>query len=209
MPRCRSWFVVAALLIVVGSAMHPGGSMEEMLADPKWIPGHLLAFVGFVAMTFGLRAFRQQAPGALHGTLRLAVIGTALQAVEMFVHTMAYVDAEALQAGLRTPVLSTHLFMTAVVYPLFAATTIAFIVQGARHHVVGSWWIAPLGILGVAAHGVAGLLVAGFDVLWARALFPGIAAAGIWLLLAGLWPSKAPAIVGASSRRAVSEPSPR
>lgn len=188
MATWRFGFVGAGLLILIGSPMHPGGTMEEMLADPRWLPGHLLVFAGFVSMTFGIVALRADAPVHLRSVLRLALFGTMLQAVEMFVHAMAYVDLGALREARSTPVLGTHLFMTPLFYPLFAATTIALIVRGAARRALGSWWIAPIGILGVAAHGLAGLLVGGFDVMWARPLFIGIAPTGLWLLLAGVWP---------------------
>jgi hypothetical protein len=122
--------------------------------------------------------------------LRLACVGSALQALEMFIHAIAYVDLASLRAGASTPVLSTHLFMTPLLYPVFAATTIALIVRGAQYRAIGSWWIAPIGIVGAAAHGLAGLLVGGFEVMWARVLFIGIAPAGLWLLLAGVLPAK-------------------
>src|SRR6185312_1991711 len=96
--------------------------------------------------------------------LRWAIVAAALQTVEMTLHTLAFVDHDHLVAGQPTPVLSTHLTLAVVVYPLFALTMIGIIVAGARERALGSWWIAGLGIAGVAAHGAAApLAVLGAD----------------------------------------------
>jgi len=171
--------------------MHPGGTMAEMLADPRWLPGHLLVFGGLVAMLVGLRAYgRTPAAESMRRVLRFAKMATAVQAIEMFLHAMAFVDLQRLQAGRVTPVLTTHLSLAVIAYPLFAAAVIALIVAGARRRVLGSPWIAWIGILGVAAHGAAAPLTVVFDVSWAPLLFPGLAVLAVWLVLAAAWPSE-------------------
>ena len=96
---------------------------------------------------------------------------------------------DRLVAGLATPVLTTHLWMTAVVYPIFALTIIAFLIAAGRDRVLGSWWIAWLGIIGVTGHGIAGPLV----VIWGiqTGLFALIVLLAIWMILAACWPATA------------------
>ena len=75
---------------------------------------------------------------------------------------------------------------------VFAVTTIAFIVAAARDRVLGSWWIAWLGIAGALAHGAAGPLVVIWGVEWARELFPLIVLVAAWLVIAACWPARTP-----------------
>ena len=50
----RPFFIVSALLLMAGGPQHPGGTMAEMLANPKWIPAHSLLLAGFVTLLAGL-----------------------------------------------------------------------------------------------------------------------------------------------------------
>jgi hypothetical protein len=160
-----------------------------MLAAPSWRSGHLLAFGGFVAMTAGVWMWSRHAPRAVRTVTLIALAASALQSLEMFIHAMADVDLASLRTGASTPVLSTHMAMTAVIYPIFGLSIIAFIVATARNTLLGSKWIAWIGIAGAAMHGAAGLLVVAFEIEWARELFPGIVLLALWLILAGLWPT--------------------
>jgi hypothetical protein len=187
----RGLLIAAGALIAWGGSMHPGGTMEEMLADPRWLPGHMVTFAGFLAMGAGIWWFAKAA-SSMTPTLRFVLIATGLQALEMFVHAVANVDLDNLRAGRATPVLTTHLALTAAVYPVFGIAVAIWIASAARRRIIGSPWVAWLGILGALMHGAAGLLVAGFDVARARSLFPGIVFLALWLILAGVWPIKAP-----------------
>ena len=53
---------------------------------------------------------------------------------------------------------------------------------------LGSPWIAWLGILGAAAHGAAPPLVVLLEVEWATFLFRLLLLFALWLVLAALWP---------------------
>jgi hypothetical protein len=183
----RVAFIASGVLIAWGGSMHPGGTMEEMLSDPTWLPGHMLVCGGFVAFAVGLWTLRSRTPKAMRRIADVALGATALQAIEMLVHAMAYVDLEHLKAGQPTPVLTTHLALTTLVYPLFGIVMSVYILAAARHKVVGSPWIAWLGVIGVVAPGIAGLLVPFFNVGWARPLFPGIVLFALWAILAGVW----------------------
>ena len=71
-------------------------------------------------------------PAASRRWLTPAIVGTVLQTIEMAMHTIAYVDAENLVAGLPTPVLTTHLWMTVLFYPVFGVTMVGFLVAASR-----------------------------------------------------------------------------
>ena len=196
LDRSRGWralFVVGGVLYLGGSAQHPRGTMAEMMAAPAWVPGHTTVFVGLLVLTLGLVWFRrtQPAPASMDRWLLFSIVTTALEAVEMAVHTVAYVDVDALTLGHSTPVLTSHLWLATLIYPLFAVSLIGLIQQGQREGSLGSPWIAWIGMLGAAAHGIVMWLVYVFEIGWAPILFP-IAAIGLslWFVLAGVWPSR-------------------
>jgi hypothetical protein len=188
----RAFLVLFGALMFAGGPMHPGGSMAEMLANPAWVPSHALQVGAFVALTVALILFSRQIPptAATRRWVRLAALASTLQTVEMVFHTAAVVDHGNLVAGRATPVLTTHLWLTAILYPIFGLAIAVLIATAARERTLGSPWIAWIGILGALAHGAAGLLVAGFDMLEARWLFPLVTLLALWAIAAALWPSK-------------------
>ena len=191
----RLCFLLTGALIMAGGPMHPNGTMAEMLADPDWIPSHALMTLGFAALALGLVVYRRAVP-LPSGSARwagIALLGATLQTVEMVLHTAAAVDLENLVAGESTPILSAHLWLTNIAYPVFGATMIGFIVATARDRVLASPWIAWLGILGAAAHGAAGPLTVFFELGWAPILFPMVILLALWLVAAAVWPLRAAA----------------
>lgn len=188
----RAAFAAAALFLLAGGPRHPDGTMAQMLADPEWVPSHALMLAGFVALAVGLVLYQRAAARRPRTRLwiRAALWGTVLQALEMAVHTAAVVDHHRLVSGSATPVLTTHLWMSVVLYPLFAATMIGLIVATVRDGTLGSPWIAWIGIVGAVGHGLAAPLVAGLGMIQARVLFPLLAALGVWLLLVAVWPAR-------------------
>ena len=189
----RVGFFAGAVLILIGGPQHPNGTMEEMLANPSWVPGHTLVTGGFVAILIGLLLLQREVvlPPRTARWVRLAIIGTTLQVIEMVLHTAAVVDRFNLAAGASTPVLTTHLTLAIVFYPLFAASIIGLIVVAAGEGVLGSRWISIVGMIGALAHGIAAPLVAGLNIERARSLFPGVVLLALWFLAASLWPSRA------------------
>jgi len=193
----RPLFLLSGVLILVGGMNHPrGGGMVGMLAHPNWVWSHSLMLLGFLALAAGLILYRRAAaplPDRTSRWLRLALYGTVLQAIEMAFHTVSVVDGEHLSAGHPTPVLTTHLVLAVILYPVFATTIIGFIVATARDRTLGSPWIAWLGILGAAAHGLSAPLVVGLRIGQAGILFPMLLLLAIWLALAAVWPRRSPA----------------
>jgi hypothetical protein len=176
--------------------------MVEMLAHPAWVRSHALMLVGFVALLAGLLLLPRSVapPERTRRWTRYAAIGTALQVVEMIFHTVAVVDHANLAAGHPTPILTTHLAMTLLLYPIFAVTFAGFVIAAARDRVLGSRWIAWLGVAGAVAHGAAAILVVGLGVPGAEILFPLLMLSAVWLVLAALWPVRAGTLGPAGAR---------
>ncbi|MBV9108358.1 MAG: hypothetical protein JO306_03000 [Gemmatimonadetes bacterium] len=191
----RACFALAGLLVMAGGPLHPSGTMPQMLANPQWVLAHSLMLAGFVALLSGLVLYGRATELSLRVRRwhRLALIGTALQAVEMALHTAAVVDGPNLAAGQATPVLSTHLAIAVPIYPFFALVLIGFVVAAARERALGSPWIAPLAVLGLLAHGAAApLVILGAPGHW-NGLFAGLLLAAIWMILSAAWPLRASA----------------
>lgn len=164
--------------------MHPGGTMAEMLADANWLPSHVLVLAGFIAMAAGLWAFGAAVPLPARSRrwCRLALGATILQSIEMAFHTAAMVDHHNLVTGAATPILSTHLVLAVILYPVFAIAVTGFIVVAARDGVL-RWWAGAIGIAGAIGHGLSAPLVVGLNIEAARVLFPTIVLIAIWLLI--------------------------
>lgn len=69
-------------------------------------------------------------------------------------------------------------------------TVVGLILAGVRDRVLGSRWIAWLGVIGAVAFGAAPFLVVVLQIGWAPILFPIGMLIGVWLILAAVWPSK-------------------
>jgi nitrate reductase NapE component len=195
----RIFFLLGAAGILTGGPRHPDGTMAEMIGHPDWLLSHLLVLAGYVGLLAGLLLYARSGPlpDGTRRWARLAIIGTALQVVEMIFHTAAMVDHGNLVAGRATPVLTTHLVLALLLYPVFAITIIGFIVATARERTLGSRWIAWIGVLGAAAHGAAPPLVLGVGDRFSF-LFPMIVLVALWMLLAAVWPLRAAVPVAAS-----------
>ena len=184
----RPAFLLSALLLMVGGPQHPDGTMVEMLGHPAWVRAHSLVLAGFVAFLLGLMAFRTipSLPKNTRRWTRYALVGAVLQVVEMVLHTAAVVDHGNLVAGQSTPVLTTHLAASVIFYPAFSATVIGLIVVAARDGVLGTPWMSRIGVVGLAANGMApGLVASGIDD--ARYLFRLLMLFAVWLILSSVW----------------------
>jgi hypothetical protein len=185
----RLFFILCAVLLMLGGPQHPGGNMAQMLGSSAWVPAHALMLAGFVSLLAGLVLYRKNSlPARTSRWARMAIYGTALQAIEMAVHLAAKIDHQNLMAGRATPVFTTHLALAVVAYPVFAATMVGLILAGARDQALGTKLIAWLGIAGAIAHGASTPLVVVFKVRQARVLFPFLLLLALWLILAAVWP---------------------
>lgn len=203
----RALFTAGGLLYFVGAFYHPRGmTMADMLVDPAWMPSHAGVFAGLLGMTAGLMFFRHSSriSPTMDRWLLATIVLAVLETIEMGLHTMAYVDADALtpgalEGGLSTPVLTVHLWFGTLVYTPFAVALIGLIWIGQRERALGSPWIGWLGIVGAAAHGSVMWLAIVFGVPGTGILFPIAALAiSLWFVLAGVWPTRTPVPLAAS-----------
>ena len=184
----RPAFVLSAVFLLVGAPQHPEGTMVEMLGHPAWVRAHSLMLAGFAALLGGLLVLRATPalPNRTHRWTRYALAGTALQIVEMMLHTAAVVDHANLAAGQPTPVLTIHLAASVVFYPVFSVTVIGLIAVAAKDRVLGSPWLSWLGVVGLAANGMApALVLSGLED--ARYLFRLVLLFAVWLMLSSVW----------------------
>lgn len=186
----RSFLALGGGIIFIAGPFHPAGTIAEMLGHANWLPMHAAMLVGFILLLIGLIVLHRSAahPPSTAMWLKLAIAATALQCIETSIHTMAYLDHAHLVAGRSTPILTTHLWISVVLFPLVGAAMIGLIVAGVRDRTLGSRGIAWLGILGAAAHGLSAPLAVGLGILEAAILFPMLMALALWAVLAALWP---------------------
>jgi hypothetical protein len=191
----RGMLLAGGVLILIGGPRHPGGSMLEMLTHPDWLMAHTLVMLGYGALMAGLLMFaRTQAnTPALQRWTKLAIAGAGLMTLEMAVHTAAMVDAGHLAAGHSTPVLTTHLAMSVLFYPIFGITSALFMIAAARQRAIGSSVFAWLGVVGTLGNGIAPILVGPFGMMQARILFVFVIGVALWMVLSAVWPSRAAA----------------
>ncbi len=190
----RILFILAAICMGIGGPQHPQGeSIAQMMADPVWFASHAWICASFVALLAGLVLFRRShaVPSRTRRWLKAAIVVTVLEAVEMALHAVAYVDLPNLLAGQSTPIYTTHMTMVMIVYPIFGVLFSAFILVAAGDRALGSIWIAPIGIIGALAHGAAGLLVVGFGIDSAGMGFSMIMLVMVWAFIAALMPVRA------------------
>lgn len=190
MRRSLQWripFLVCGVLILVGGPRHPEGDMAHMLADPAWVPAHLLMLGGFIAFLLGLLAFsRGGLPERTRRWTRRALVGAGLMVLEMALHTAATVDAARYAAGQATPVFWAHIALILIAYPIFGLVVTGWILATSGDRVLGSAWIGWIGIVGAVATGLAPYLIwLGINIFAMMILFAA------WTILAAVWPVRA------------------
>jgi nitrate reductase NapE component len=206
MPRIPLWraaFFLSGAAMMMGGPRHPSPHLDRsfhdstalMLANPEWVPSHLFILFSFVFLLLGLALWQRQAvlPDRARRWSRFALAASGLAVVEMALHTAAVLDLDRLRAGAATPILSAHLFLTAVVYPLMALALAAVALHGVRAGRLGSRWIAWMAVLGGAAWGVAGACVVLTHDQRVSPLFAvGSSLIAFWFLLVAVWPIRSP-----------------
>jgi hypothetical protein len=134
--------------------------------------------------------------------LGFGILVTALEVIEMAVHTVAYVDGHALAAGHSTPVLTTHLWLATLIYPIFGVVMLGMISAAQRDRALGSPWFNWIGAIGAVAHGIVMPLLSFFEFMPARVLFPIAALTlSLWFVLAGVWPARRVGVPGVAVGR--------
>lgn len=198
LPLWRAAFFLSGAAMMAGGPRHPSpdldlpfdASIARMLANPDWVPSHLFILLSFALLFIGIALWRRGAEpdGAGRGWSRFALAAAGVAVVEMAFHTAAVRDLGHLQAGQGTPILSTHLLMTAFANPILGAGVGGLAVRGARTGRLGSWWIAWMAVLGGAAFGVAGVYVVVTHDQRVSPLFAaGSSLMAFWFLLAAVW----------------------
>ncbi len=204
MIRIVSWrplLLAAGVLMIAGAATHPRDpSMQQMLMNPIWVPSHVLMLAGYVSLLASLLLLHRSGGGPVGRWMLIAIAGTALQTLEAFFHLIAVVDAERMLAGDATPVFATHMVLGALGYPVFGLVATALVIAGARTRSLGTWWIAPLGILGALLPGLAAVLVIWVGLTGVGFLFAGIAIFGLWAIVAAVLPVRIAAASPAAPR---------
>lgn len=195
--RVWPWaFAAGGVLFLIGGALHPdedsslpeAEATADFIGAPTWIPAHTLILIGSLGFAIGLFALarsRMSLSTAAQRAAWVAAIGAALFFIESFFHLAAFADEDAALAGNATPLLSTHMAMALVVYPLFtfALAALAVLSRDTLTHPV----IGILGAIGAVIFGLAPALagLAGIEALgW---MFPvgGIALA-LWFTVVGV-----------------------
>lgn len=186
----------------MGGPLHPrsdptlsfNASTALMLADPHWPIAHALMLAGDVCVLLALIGLRRRTdlPAGLQRALRVAVVGASLAVVEMAFHLAAVVDRATLVAGAATPVLTIHLSLAVVAYPVFGLSMAAVALLGARKRAIGGATIAGLGILGGLMDAVSAPIVVLTRDQHYTWLFMGLVPLALWMGLAAIWPREHP-----------------
>src|ERR1044071_7656492 len=200
----RAALFLSGVAMLMGGPRHPGPrtdlpfneSTALMLASPEWVPSHLLILASYLLLLVGIALWARQAElsdGARRWS-RWALLAAGVGVVEMAFHAAAVLDLGHLRARQATPILTTHLALTAFANPLLGLTVAAVALHGARARRLGSRWIGWMAVLGGAAYGFAGTYVVLTHDQRVSPLFAiGASLLAFWLLLAAVWPVAAPA----------------
>jgi hypothetical protein len=215
-PLWRVAFLLAGMAMIAGGPRHPGPRLDLsfhdstalMLADANWVPAHGLILASYLCLLAGVALWQRRAglPDRVRTWGRFALVAIGLGVVEMALHTAAVLDLGRLRAGQPTPILTTHLWLTAVANPLLALALSGVALHGARLGRLGSRWIVWMPVLGGAGYGAASIYVVLTHDQRVSPLFAiGTSLLAFWFLLAAVWPEQrapteasAPATVSAS-----------
>ncbi len=128
--RNHGWriaLIASGVLMVTGAPRHPSSdakySMREELAimtsHPDWVPAHLLVMLSTMLFAAGLlTAYRKRAWPGVQPALGVAAVAVAAYVIETGFHLAAAVDNHALHHGGATPVATTHIWLSVLLYPI-------------------------------------------------------------------------------------------
>jgi hypothetical protein len=113
--------------MVTGAPRHPSSDakypMREELAimtsHPDWVPAHLLVMLSTVLLAAGLlTAYRKNVWPEVRPALGIAALAVTAYVIETAFHLAAVVDNHALHHGGATPVATTHVWLSLLLYPI-------------------------------------------------------------------------------------------
>jgi hypothetical protein len=128
--RNHGWriaLIASGVVMLAGAPRHPGSDgkdpMREELAvmtsHPDWVPAHLLVMLSTILLAAGLlTAYRKRAWPGVQAPLGIAAVAVAVYVIETAFHLAAVVDNDALHHGGATPVATTHIWLSVLLYPL-------------------------------------------------------------------------------------------
>jgi hypothetical protein len=155
--RNHGWriaLVASGVVMLTGAPRHPGSdakySMREELAimtsHPDWVPAHLMVMLSTMLFAAGLlTAYRKRVWPDVQPALGIAAVAVAVYVIETAFHLAAAVDNHALHHGGATPVATTHIWLSVLLYPL---TGLAVSYLGIRQLAV---WRGARRLLGLPA----------------------------------------------------------
>ncbi|HLL65734.1 MAG TPA: hypothetical protein VK453_08290 [Micromonosporaceae bacterium] len=150
----RIALIASAVLMVTGAPRHPSSDAKDpmreelaiMTSHPDWVPAHLFVMLSTMLFAAGLIvAYRKRVWPDVQPALGIAAVAVAVYVIETGFHLAAVVDSHALHHGGATPVATTHIWLSVVLYPL---TGLAVSYLGIRQLVV---WRGTRRLLGLPA----------------------------------------------------------
>jgi hypothetical protein len=128
--RNHGWriaLIASGVVMVTGAPRHPSSDakypMREELAimtsHPDWVPAHLLVMLSTVLLAAGLlTAYRKNVWPEVRPALGIAALAVTAYVIETAFHLAAVVDNHALHHGGATPVATTHVWLSLLLYPI-------------------------------------------------------------------------------------------
>jgi hypothetical protein len=196
-PLVGAGLIAGGVLFFVGGGMHPKEDppdvtlyehMRIMFGNPDWYPSHALLLAGTVLIAAALLVLVRG--GSLAGVPRAqaaataAAVGAAVAAPGMLLHLVAAVEADAIGAGLPTPITDAQVVVETLTAPLFGLGVALLAVVGAATRTVGNIVTAVPGVVGGVAYALAGATILITDAL--DGLFPLAADIAVWAAAAGV-----------------------
>ncbi len=128
--RNHGWrlaLIASGVLMLTGAPRHPSSDGKDpmrqelavMTSHPDWVPAHLLVMLSTILLAAGLiMAYRKGVWPGVQPALGVAAVAVAAYVIETGFHLAAVVDNHALHHGGATPVATTHIWLSVLLYPL-------------------------------------------------------------------------------------------
>lgn len=180
-------------------------AVSGMLHDGTWPVTHALTLLGLALLTVSLgmlvRALGDTWPSRVRPWAIALAAAAALGVVEMTPHLFAFTQAADIDAGRSAPLLVVHTWIQFVSAPALGVCAAGLALVSSRERTFGNGpVVAVVAVLGGAAFGAAGLLMALTHQPWVSTLFAGAAGIALWLLLSGVRSARRSMLVGDPDR---------